>query len=367
MVPDFEEVQLAGPEQELVLLALAERALRPGARFLEVGSWLGHSTLLLARALEPAGGTLVALDTWEGTPGTRLAAIARAHDVFARFRARIDAAKLSDVVIPCLARAEDVLPTLERDSFDFVFLDGDHRYASIRRDIEHCLPLVRPGGILCGHDCEGFIADFSTDLMEHGLEVDTIESVHAGVIRAVGETFTDYAIDWGIWSASRAEGCQWRRTDLHIDGLERRRQPPPNPFAASRSYQYFRFRHHVYAVPADATNVDPEIGLIPSNAIMGATLAEVSERTGEMPRPFEHPPRLLASRAGYNLVAIDARYVAIAQSLGPTNLCGLAPEEWASLIDQRLARFAGSPAELIDWIDQEIARPSQRRGPPAAE
>ena len=37
-------------------------------------------------------------------------------------------------------------------SVDLVFLDGDHRVAGVRQDIASYRPLVKPGGILCGHD-----------------------------------------------------------------------------------------------------------------------------------------------------------------------------------------------------------------------
>jgi len=36
--------------------------------------------------------------------------------------------------------------------FDLVFLDADHHYDSVRRDIQVWLPKVRKGGILTGHD-----------------------------------------------------------------------------------------------------------------------------------------------------------------------------------------------------------------------
>ena len=36
--------------------------------------------------------------------------------------------------------------------FDFVFLDGDHFYEAVKADVEAWLPLIRPGGVLAGHD-----------------------------------------------------------------------------------------------------------------------------------------------------------------------------------------------------------------------
>jgi hypothetical protein len=35
---------------------------------------------------------------------------------------------------------------------DFVYLDGDHTYKSIKRDIKLALKILKPNGILAGHD-----------------------------------------------------------------------------------------------------------------------------------------------------------------------------------------------------------------------
>jgi hypothetical protein len=37
-------------------------------------------------------------------------------------------------------------------SLDFVFLDADHKYETIKADIQHWLPKIKPGGIIGGHD-----------------------------------------------------------------------------------------------------------------------------------------------------------------------------------------------------------------------
>lgn len=58
-------------------------------------------------------------------------------------------------------------------SLDFVFLDADHHYESIRKDIDAWLPKVKRGGIIAGHD---FSPEFE------------------GVIRAVIETFQSWSV-----------------------------------------------------------------------------------------------------------------------------------------------------------------------------
>lgn len=36
--------------------------------------------------------------------------------------------------------------------YDIVYIDGDHSYNSVVRDIKMCLDHIVPGGIICGHD-----------------------------------------------------------------------------------------------------------------------------------------------------------------------------------------------------------------------
>ena len=42
--------------------------------------------------------------------------------------------------------------TILDDTLDFAFIDGDHTYSGVKRDIEAWSPKVRPGGLLIGHD-----------------------------------------------------------------------------------------------------------------------------------------------------------------------------------------------------------------------
>lgn len=41
---------------------------------------------------------------------------------------------------------------VEDDSLDFVFIDADHKYDSVKRDIINWLPKIRSNGYICGHD-----------------------------------------------------------------------------------------------------------------------------------------------------------------------------------------------------------------------
>ena len=45
---------------------------------------------------------------------------------------------------------------VESDSrHDFIFLDGDHNYPGVRPDIDAARKIIKPGGIIAGHDYAG--------------------------------------------------------------------------------------------------------------------------------------------------------------------------------------------------------------------
>lgn len=129
-----------------------------GGLVAEVGSWRGRSTLVLAKHL-PALATLYAVDTWAGTPDDpeqHDKLYAGAGDVYADFRRNLAGPIRSERLIPLRMTSLEGATELARRhgpaSFDFVFIDADHRYEAVRADILAYLPLVKPGGLIGGHD-----------------------------------------------------------------------------------------------------------------------------------------------------------------------------------------------------------------------
>lgn len=187
------------------LRRLIRAAAGPGCRMLEVGSWLGSgSTQIFIQELRDLGGMLYCVDTWRGTANVaRHQELIRSHDVFATFRHNVRAGGGEDVVRPLILASLEAASLLADHAFDLIFLDGDHSYGATAADIRAWRPKVRPGGLLCGHDCEARLTTANQTRYRDNREADHIDGAgtpfaanHPGVIVAVHEAFDGGAHLW---------------------------------------------------------------------------------------------------------------------------------------------------------------------------
>lgn len=118
---------------------LAEMATK-AKRILEIGTHMGASAFTMLTANPLAEVYCVDPFIYTGT-----------YEVSLYFlRPFIQAGTCHIVRLP----SREGVPSLSAlyGTFDFVFIDGDHRYESALEDIRLCLPLLRPKGVLSGHD-----------------------------------------------------------------------------------------------------------------------------------------------------------------------------------------------------------------------
>ena len=139
------------------LAALGELALGRHA-VAEIGCWKGLSTKVLSACVD---GTVYAVDHWQGTPGERGSFHKEAVklgpkgllEVFRRnLSSEITAGRVVPVMAESGAAVDIVRAALEGRPLDMVFIDADHTYEAVKRDIQLWSPLIAPGGLISGHD-----------------------------------------------------------------------------------------------------------------------------------------------------------------------------------------------------------------------
>lgn len=126
---------------------LAEKA-QEHKIIVELGSFLGRSTRALG---DNAAGVVYAIDDWCGPRDVELKGSDR-RNLFSNFIKNM--AGLEKVVIPILANHEIINTSTLGIQPDMVFIDGDHIYESVVKDIKNWVDLIVPGGLLCGHDIQ---------------------------------------------------------------------------------------------------------------------------------------------------------------------------------------------------------------------
>jgi predicted O-methyltransferase YrrM len=141
-------------ESELEYLAgLAEDSnndlIEKKGRILELGSWKGRSTSVLAQHTQ---GLVIAVDTWRGSVEHQPQLKGRpASGVLQDFTANVSR---YGNVWPLIANSQDAahIVALARLKFDLIFIDASHDYESVKADIQAWMPFLSRWGVLCGHD-----------------------------------------------------------------------------------------------------------------------------------------------------------------------------------------------------------------------
>ena len=132
-------------DAELEILAIFARESKS---IFEIGCYFGKSTRALA---DNTRGKVHAIDSWEvinyagdGNPAYDSNII-----TYNIFRCNLNDHIASGKLIVNPVNWEDYQSDYKAD---FIFIDGDHKYKAVKRDILKALNYLKPNGILSGHD-----------------------------------------------------------------------------------------------------------------------------------------------------------------------------------------------------------------------
>ncbi len=226
--PYFGTICLAGQTWEerkpwMIKLIVEESKRRQGNHFslLEVGSWAGNSAVLWAEAIKAnnSQATVLCIDAWEpymdvkDFDQTNVATQLMNEDlakgkIFKLFLHNIKAAGHADIIFPFKGSSNQLLPRLEKESFEIIYLDGDHRYQQFTQNLLNASRILKLGGVICGDDLDLTIEQIDQAYAIKNREVNVIvdpltqQVFHPGITLACHDFFkmpiTSYHGFWAL-------------------------------------------------------------------------------------------------------------------------------------------------------------------------
>ena len=138
-------------KSELEWLAAQARRVPANGLIAEIGCWQGRSTVAMAAN---ATATVHAIDTWLGSPEHQGELSQHENGwLFSQFLNNVAGLRVLPLNMDSLSAAKMFSTT--KPQFDFIFIDANHDYDSVKADILAWEPLVKPNGIFAGHDFYG--------------------------------------------------------------------------------------------------------------------------------------------------------------------------------------------------------------------
>jgi predicted O-methyltransferase YrrM len=122
---------------------LAVEAANDQSIFVEIGAWQGKSAAYMASAIRSSGKKIKfhVVDVWRNPSAT-----------FELFSSNMCAIGVQDLIIAHQMDSVSAAKLFSDSSVTFVYIDGNHSYKGVLRDIASWYPKIINGGIIAGHD-----------------------------------------------------------------------------------------------------------------------------------------------------------------------------------------------------------------------
>lgn len=211
------------PARKYVMRDMIRRELMQTVRsdftLLEIGSWAGLSTSIWAQECQhQSKGTVFCIDTWEASLNVPeiMQKAAKRNRIYKLFQHNMRCSGYENIVFPIKASSDVMHNILKPQSFDLIFIDGDHAHTQFKKDLINYMPLIKDKGIICGDDLEHLPQDIDLGFARNHLEEDYIEDAsnnqkyHPGIAVAIQEVFGSVSMKEGFW-AMRKIGPEWHK------------------------------------------------------------------------------------------------------------------------------------------------------------
>lgn len=192
---------------------------------MEIGVWYGKGSTQIWLKRAPASSEILLIDSWKPYASNRDLVDDTAFDykemddlttdafksAFLEIK-KIEMGRLQDNLAISLLRGDSAsfLKYLKDDSYDFIYIDGDHKYEKVKADIQESKRLInKEFGLICGDDLEKLPSGELYQLAKQHPERDCLREpyhFHPGVMAAIYEEFDEVNMINGFWWIVIADG-----------------------------------------------------------------------------------------------------------------------------------------------------------------
>jgi len=199
---------------------------------MEIGSWFGASALSWAQGLKEYAdgkGNLTCIDAWkpffnleehqDNEYVIEMEKLLESDFAYKVFLHNISTVQNSIVTQHFRGKSENILKFLKDESYSVIFIDADHTYDFVKKDILESLRLVENHGIICGDDLNMQMKDIDKDFAINSKNKDFIRdpkterNYHPGVTIAINEIFGDVSSWGGYWAMQKIDN-DWKKISL---------------------------------------------------------------------------------------------------------------------------------------------------------
>ncbi|MBU1343732.1 MAG: class I SAM-dependent methyltransferase [Proteobacteria bacterium] len=198
-------------EDKIALEKLVKKQSKPGMVVIELGSYTGKSSISMLPVIAQNNGRLYCVDWFKGMPCSTedIQWSYKEHNILDIFLNRIKDEGYEKNTITLIGRTDEVCDVIGDNVADLIFIDADHRYENVRKDILKWYPKLKNNGVLCGHDYLKHLKDCNylraLELCEENVDMMFGEPHHYGVIRSISEFFPDVKFESSIWHIEKTD------------------------------------------------------------------------------------------------------------------------------------------------------------------
>lgn len=199
---------------------------------LEIGSWFGASTLSWSQGIinyAEKNSSVTCIDAWEpffdmdihsdNEYAKEMEDLLESDFAYNVFLHNMRTIKDKITAQHFRGQSKNILTHLKDSKYDIIFIDADHTYEPVKKDINESIRLVKEGGIICGDDLNLQLFEIDKDNAiknkhkDFILDPKTNKNFHPGVTLAVEEIFGEVSSWGGFWAMQKIKGL-WVKFSL---------------------------------------------------------------------------------------------------------------------------------------------------------